>query len=162
MRGWGLGLLLAIVLVACGTSDKDLCTRFYKPYPDYVSGRPSTLRNRMLGAAMAHYNQGDYKQAAEGFRAVVDLDEHDLTARLYLVSALLGAGEPYKAEMHLDRMETASDQSFRDQVEWYNALCWLCSGQLPRALQQARWIASKPAHTYHDEAVALADALSER
>ena len=42
-----------------------------------------------------------------------------MTARMYMASAQLAIGDPYKAEMHLDFMENYKDRSFSDQVEWY-------------------------------------------
>ena len=81
-------------------------------------------------------------------------------ARLYLASALLGSGEPYKAEMHLDFLERVPGAVFKDQTEWYTTLCWLCSRQLDRALGESTRIAAQPAHTYKAEARALAEALT--
>ncbi|HEX2617317.1 MAG TPA: hypothetical protein VHL57_07220 [Flavobacteriales bacterium] len=162
MRSLILASLLLVGLASCTPDKRTLCQRFYEPYPDHVSGRASTRGNLMLTEAMTHYNKGEYAEAANGLRAVVDRNESDLTARMYLVSALIGAGEPYKAEMHLDYMENAKDQNFRDQVEWYNALCWLCTDQQAKALQQAQWIAAKPAHAYKDAAQALALTLTDQ
>ena len=84
-----------------------------------------------------------------------------MTARMYMASAQLAIGDPYKAEMHLDFMENYKDRSFSDQVEWYNALCWLCEGDTARAAKQARWIASRP-QTYRKEAQELAKAISNK
>lgn len=152
-------LPLLLLLYACGTGNGDLCTRFYTPYPDLIGDRPRTANNASLLDAMSAYRQGDYTTAVAGLTGVVDRDGTDRLARLYLASSLLGAGEPYKAEMHLDFLERVPGAPFKDQTEWYNALCWLCSGQAPRALEQCLMIAKRPAHTYKAEAQALAQAL---
>ena len=150
-----------LLLVACGPGDDTLCKRFYTPYPDMVSGRERTRNNAAFLDAMALYKAGDLQSAAEGLKAVVEGEQADNTARMYLASALLGSGQPYKAEMYLDQLENSRDPGNMDQVDWYNALCWLCSGQYGRALQQCIVIARKPAHTYKAEAQLLAETLTD-
>jgi hypothetical protein len=108
---------------------------------------------------MAPYNKQDYEEAIKGFQRILDRDPFDVTARVYMVSAQLGAGHPYKAEMHLDFLENYKARAYSDQIEWYNALCWLCEGDTAKAAQQARWIASRP-HTYKQQAAELAGDLS--
>lgn len=154
-------ILLLLILAGCGGTDTTLCNRYYKPYPDLVGERPRTPRNAGFLDAMAAYNSGNYPAAIAGFTAVLAEDESDMTARMYLASALLGSGEPYKAEMHLDFLERRPRNGFKDQTEWYNALCWLCSGQYERALRQAQAIAALPNHTYKKEAVDLATTLTD-
>jgi tetratricopeptide (TPR) repeat protein len=157
-RMWWMTLLL---LAACGREDDTLCKRFYAPYPDMVSGRERTRANGPFLDAMSLYAKGDLAAAAEGLKAVVEGDHADNGARMYLASSLLGIGQPYKAEMYLDQLENSHDPGFKDQVDWYNALCWLCSGQYARALQQSIHIARQPAHTYKAEAQVLAETLSD-
>lgn len=152
---------LLLLFAACSRPDDTLCKRFFEPYPDMVSQREGTKANKPLIDAMAAYNQKDFATAAVGLRAIIDKNEFDNTARMYLVSALLGSGQPYKAEMQLDFLENTKDQSYRDQVDWYNAMCWLCSGQYERAMRQAIWIADQPAHTYKEQAHQLALTLTD-
>lgn len=155
-------LLPLVFLFACGSGNEDLCTRFYTPYPNHIGERPRTKLNGPLLDAMAAYDKGDFKTAAAGLSSAIDQDGGDRLARLYLASALLGSGEPYKAEMHLDFLERVPGEIFKDQTEWYNTLCWLCSGQNDRALQACTRIASLPAHTYKAEAAELAEALDSK
>ena len=110
---------------------------------------------------MTQYSAKDYPKAIEGLQRVLDEDAGDMTARMYMASAQLAAGDPYKAEMHLDFLENYQGRDYTDQVEWYNALCWLCEGDTAKAAQQARWIASRP-QTYREQAKELADALSPK
>lgn len=154
-----LPLVLCLAALSCAAPEPaSLCDRFFTPYPDLVSQRPRTTRNAGLMDAMEHYAKQDYAAAAKRLQQVVDRDPRDITARLYLVNALLATGDAYRAEMHLDFMENYRDRSFSDQVDWYNAICWLCEGQLERAAEQAAWIAGRP-HSYREEAEALARAL---
>jgi predicted Zn-dependent protease len=155
-------LLPVVFLMACGASDDDLCARFYEPYPNHIGQRPRTEGNSDLLDAMAAYDRGDYVTASAGLSVVIGKDADDRLARLYLASALLGAGEPYKAEMHLDFLERVPGATFKDQTEWYNTLCWLCSGQLDRARTESARIAAQPLHTYKEEAKALNQALIVR
>lgn len=155
-------LLPLILSVACGASEDDLCARFYAPFPNHIGDRPRTNLNASLLDGMAAYDRKDFVEAAEHLGASIAKDASDHTTRMYLASALLGAGEPYKAEMHLDFLERVRGAGFKDQVDWYNSLCWLCSGQFDRALSEATRIAAQPAHTYKAEARALSEALTER
>src|SRR5690606_41493629 len=112
-----LPLVLCLAAVSCAAPEPaSLCDRFFTPYPDLVSQRPRTTRNAALLDAMAHYAQQDYAVAAERLQQVVDRDPRDITARIYLVNALLASGDPYRAEMHLDFMENHRDRSYSDQV----------------------------------------------
>ncbi len=150
-----------LLSMACGKNDDTLCKRYYVPYPDLVGQRQRTAQNAAFLDAMAFYDRGEYAAAAQGLKTYVDKNEKDVTARMYLASALLGAGEPSKAEMHLDFLERSPNIGFKDQVEWYNALCWLCSGQYTRCLQQCMWITQRPAHTYKQQAQELVDMLTD-
>ncbi len=153
---------LALIAFSCTPNDPAaLCERFFTPYPDHVSDRSRNALNADLLDAMAFYADTDYENAITGLQRVLDRDAYNMTARMYMASAQLAAGHPYKAEMHLDFMENYKDRSFSDQVEWYNALCWLCEGDTARAAKQARWIASKP-QTYRKEAQELADAIENK
>lgn len=150
------------LLLGCSADKGDPCTRFYKPYPNHIGQRPRTEANAGLLDAMAAYDRNDFATAAAGLSAVIEKDADDRLARMYLASALLGAGEPYKAEMHLDFLERIPGETFRDQTEWYNTLCWLCSGQVGRALAESTHISKLPAHTYKEEAAALTQALTDK
>ncbi len=162
LRHMRWSLVLLILLGACTSDDGDPCSRFYKPYPNLIGQRPRTEANAALLDAMAAYDRGDLASAATGLSSVVEKSPDDRLARLYLASALLGAGEPYKAEMHLDFLERVPGATFKDQTEWYNTLCWLCSGQNDRAAQEAARIAALPSHTYKQEAASLSEVLAGR
>ncbi len=153
---------LALIAFSCTSKDPaSLCDRFFTPYPDHVSDRPRNTINAPLVDAMNFYANKEYEKAIAGLQYVLDRDAYNMTARMYMASAQLAIGDPYKAEMHLDFMENYKDRSFSDQVEWYNALCWLCEGDTARAAKQARWIASRP-QTYRKEAQELAKAISNK
>lgn len=156
-----LFIFLALGAVSCTqTSPASLCERFFTPYPDHISSRQRNALNSHLVDAMACYAKADYAQAIIGLQGVLDKDPFDHSARIYMASAQLAAGHPYKAEMHLDFLENYDARSYSDQVEWYNALCWLCEGDTAKAGEQARWIASRK-HTYRKQAKELAEALSQ-
>jgi predicted Zn-dependent protease len=154
-----LYLALAALFPACNGKDPaSLCNRFYTPYPDLVSSQARIGTRNDLLDAIAFYNDGKFTEALPGLQQVIQRDPGNSLVRMYLASACLGAGDPYKAEMHLDFLENQADPSFKDQVDWYNALCWLCEGDTARAATQARYITGRP-HTYRKEAQALIDAL---
>lgn len=152
----------ALIAFSCTSNDPaTLCDRFFTPYPDHVSDRSRNAISADLLDAMALYSAKDYEKAITALQRVLDRDTYDMTARLYMANAQLAAGHPYKAEMHLDFMENYKDRGYSDQVEWYNAVCWLCEGDTAKAAKQARWIASRP-QTYRKQAQELADALAKK
>lgn len=154
-------LLLLLLGLSCSTNGpRSLCERFFTPYPDFISQRQRNSANGALLDAMAAYADKDYPTAINGLQRVLDRDGNDMAARLYIANAYLATGDPYKAEMHLDFLENYKAKAFSDQVDWYNALCWLCEGDTAKAGQQARWIASRQ-HTYRKEAKDLAAALAD-
>jgi predicted Zn-dependent protease len=152
--------ILVLLIAGCGSSSTTLCKQFYKPYPNIVGERQRTKDNAPFVDAMGAYDRGDFQAASEQLGKVIERTPNNYAARMYLASALLATGEPYKAEMHLDFLERARTSGFNDQVDWYNALCWLCSAQYARALRQAQLIVAKPAHTYKAEATELVNLLN--
>ncbi|MBP8824771.1 MAG: tetratricopeptide repeat protein [Flavobacteriales bacterium] len=158
MRSASLALALFLTICSCSESEQ-LCNRFFSPYPDLVSQRQRNPLNGDFLDAMALYADKDYAEAIPALQQVVERDARNTAARFYLVNAILAEGDPYKAEMHLDFMENYRDRNYSDQVDWYNALCWLCEGNADKAREQAEWIAGR-AHTYRTQAAELAEALS--
>lgn len=157
-----LPILLAMGLLACKRDQAtDPCSRFFTPYPDHVSDRLVTQRSQGLVEAMAAYNAQRHDEAATLLNAHLDRYPQDHAARMYLASSYLATGRPYEAEFQLDYLERTRQVVFKDPVDWYNALCWLCSGQTDRALQQAERIAAQRRHTYKAEAQELVEALRE-
>ncbi len=143
-------------LSGCGDGGSP-CHRHFEPYPDLVSGRMRTAENATLLDAMTYYAAGNYAAAATGLAA--HIEQHPQQADvgyLYLANCDLALGRPYEAELQLDFLERWPGRTFRDEIDWYNALCLLCSGQDGRALDAARAIAAAPAHRYKQQAAALA------
>lgn len=154
-----LFVVLIILLISCEKSGKDLCTTFYQPYPDMVSGRFRTERNSLFLDAMGAYARRDYASAAEQLKIHVEQRREDDAARLYLCCAYLSTGRPYDAELQLDFIEQGGRPGFRDQVDWYNAMCMICSGQPDRAVEVADKILAAKVHTYKNEAQRLKEAF---
>jgi len=154
-------LLVVMVLSAC-TGGKEPCKAFFEPYPDLVSGRFRTERNATFLDGMAAYGRGDFATAAQYLKLHVENRRDDDAARLYLACSYLAMGRPYDAELQLDFLEKSTRPGFRDQVDWYNALCWTCSGQYGRAVEQCDRILAAKAHTYTAEATRLKEALQGR
>ncbi|MCB0794998.1 MAG: tetratricopeptide repeat protein [Flavobacteriales bacterium] len=150
-------------MIGCSSAPEDPCTRFFEPYPDLVSGRMRHRQNAALVDAMKAYSAGDHATAITGLERYMEQGaEGRSDARIYLASSYLAVGRPYDAEFQLDQLERSPNKSFAEVVEWYDALCWLCSGQFGRALEQARSIAARPRHTYKEQAVALMEDLEGR
>ncbi|QQR86525.1 MAG: hypothetical protein IPJ76_18390 [Flavobacteriales bacterium] len=154
-------LLPLIVLgTACGSGDA--CKDHFTPYEDVVSGRLRTERNAAFIDGMAHYAQGDFLEASTLLATHVEGSDHEPLPRLYLACSYLATGKPYDAELQLDLIERDDHDAFRDHVDWYRALCHVCSDQVPRARTELQAIVAKPRHTFHAQAEALLNDLPDR
>lgn len=151
-------LPLLILFAACGPRET-LCESHFSPYPDAVSGRVRTAENAALLDGMSAYARGDFSAAVPALSTYLAAKEHDGQARLYLAVSSIAIGEPFQAELQLDFMDREDVNSFNDQIEWYRALCLVCSDQHDRALQAATAIASSERHTYKAEAAHLMEDL---
>lgn len=148
-----------LLLASCARQAAgDPCAAAFEPYADHVTGRARDSRNGAYIDAMASYARGDYREAAAALGAYLDQRGADRRAYLYLAVSQLAAGQPYEAELSLDKLRQSNLPGFKDPLEWYTVLCWLCSGQEARALEGARRIAAGP-HTYREQARRLAATL---
>ena len=102
------------------------------------------------------YNAKDCA-VVEKLKVFVQKRNSDRSAQLYLACSYLALNKPYDAELALDHVENGGLGQFRDEVEWYTVVCWVCSDQLDRARIGAKKIADRK-HTYQQQA---ADLLSE-
>lgn len=148
-----------IALTACGP-EVPACQRFFAPYPDLNPSRARTVRNGDLVDAMALYARNDHAAAAKVLERYLAGDpESESTGHFYLANCYLALGRPYDAERELDFVERDRLRPFQDEVDWYNLLCMVCSGQHERALERARSIAAQARHAYRTKAVNVIDAL---
>lgn len=157
-----LPLLVCCALVtACGSGGdaSSLCKDTFEPYRDLTIGQAPTERNRIFLDAMEHYRSGDFNGTADSLKVYVQQRDAQASARLYLACSYLALDRPYDAELQLDKLEQSTTRQFKDQCAWYTVVCWVCSGQYPRALQGAREIAGSGRHTYTTEASNLIEAL---
>jgi tetratricopeptide (TPR) repeat protein len=160
-RRWAPVILLMLLLhPSCGTADdRELCDRYFEPYPDLISSRSTTRAHQGYVNAMSLYAEGDFEGALDSLKAYLRVPGFEKSAHLYVAMCLLATGEPEQAELHIDHLENSNIKGFRDQSEWYTLLSWVCSGQYQRALPEARRI-SGARHTYREQASALARDLA--
>lgn len=154
--------LLPFLLLSCDrpVEREALCKQHFTPYPDMISGQVRDARNSPYLDAMAHYAEGDYEAAAIMLQHFIEeRREAPKSALIYLASCHLAIGNPFEAELALDKLENSTERGFADQCEWYTTLCWLCSGQWERARSGAEAIAGEPQHTYKHKAALLAEEL---
>ena len=144
-----------------GSSDNDLCTATFEPYPDLITGRVISPQHLTLLHGMEAYSAGDHAQAVDSLTTYLRFRAANKAAHLYLANAYLALGKPYDAELQLDHLENSNLGDYRDQTEWYTVVCWVCSGQPDRALTGARKIAQGRRHTYKREAERLIAALEK-
>jgi tetratricopeptide (TPR) repeat protein len=159
-----VALALATLVAACNNTPdtRDLCERTFVPYPDLVTGRVVIGHQKLLLSGMEAYGAGDYAKAVEDLEDYLKTPNKKRYAHLYLASSYLALGKPFEAELHLDHLENSTlAESYRDQTEWYTVVCWVCSGQLDRALAGARRIAEGRRHTYQREAEQLVKELGK-
>ena len=155
-------LFLAVTGIACASPSSTPCERFFEPYPDLVTGTARTAANAQLLDAMTHYTAGEFEAAVKDLQGFIETHPQDADRPyLYLANCYLALGKPYDAELQLDFLERWPLKPFRDEIDWYNALCMVCSDQLDRALEQAQAIATAPRHTYRAQAQELVKALAK-
>jgi predicted Zn-dependent protease len=153
--------LYALMLLAgCAPSDRsDPCKAFFTPYPDLYADVERNAENAAFLDAMSYYRNGDHARAVEGLSDYARRKGSNRIALLYLANSLLATGRPFDAELQLDHLDRTRLKGTRDENEWYTLLCWVCSGQLERALPEAQRIAGMKRHTYSKEAAELVTAL---
>lgn len=151
--------LLPLILLSIACNSGDACKDHFTPYEDVASGRLRTESNAAFVDGMAHYANGRFAEASALLAAHVERSDHEPLPRLYLACSYLAMGKPYDAELQLDLIARDDHDAFRDHVEWYRALCHVCSGQGPRARTELQTIVAKPRHTFHDQAAALLNDL---
>ncbi|MBK6776709.1 MAG: hypothetical protein IPG74_13040 [Flavobacteriales bacterium] len=146
--------LISLALLGCNAPAT--CEDHFVPYPDMISGRARTAKNGVLLDGMRAYAEGDHATASELLSTYLSGYAPEQQIRLYLANSLIALGKPFDAELQLDFLERDGGKVFKDQIEWYRALCFLCSDQRDRALQAATLIASSPQQAYKEEAALLA------
>jgi hypothetical protein len=155
-------MAVCLLFIACGTTTDraKLCSDFFEPYADLISGQLSDGRNEGYLAAMAHYREGRYAEAEAGLSAYMESRrDFQKSAYLYLAVSQLALGRPFDAELTIDKLEHSSVKGFADQCAWYTVLCLVCSEQWSRGLAEAQAIAASPRHTYRKQAAELAKRL---
>ncbi len=148
MKIW---LIPILFLSACIGEQEDLCTKYDLVYPDHISGRVATPRNVNLLKGSEAYAAGNYELAVTHFTAHSAIYTKQPASYLYKAVSQLQLGKPYDAERTLDQLEGLPDKSFSDQVDYYNTLCLICSGQPERALKAAKQMSEKSRHSYLEE-----------
>src|SRR5688572_4304382 len=160
MRSLQLFLVMLLMHSCDQAEKKDLCDRYFEPYPDLISTRLSAdPMDTAYVNAMRHYSAGEFDRAANGLSGYIQQRGFEKSAHLYLGMCLLAMDLPYDAELQFDHLENSRVKDFRDQTEWYTLLCWVCSEQNARAHTEARRIAAAEHHTYKKAATQLADDL---
>ena len=148
MKIWLAPLLF---LTACMGEREDLCKKYELIYPDHISGRIETARNMNLLKGAEAYSAKNYELAITYFTKHADIYKTRPAAYLYKAVSQLQLGMPFDAERTLDAIEDLPDKSFSDQVDYYNVLCLICSGQPERALETAKKVSAKARHSYRLE-----------
>lgn len=158
--GWLM--VLVFVLAACNNEkDADACKTFFRPYPDLFANTERSPRNAALLDAMAKYRTGDYANAEHMLKAYLGQPDHKDIALIYLASAQLAQGRPFDAELQLDHLEKSNLKDIREETEWYTLLCWVCSEQHDRAVEEARRMAGLARHTHQRDAQELLNKLEQ-
>jgi|APTNR8051073442_1049403.scaffolds.fasta_scaffold00489_23 predicted Zn-dependent protease len=159
MRSIGACSLFALLVACGGSAQEELCEQVFEPYPDMITGRSRTTLNSTYLDGMALYSAGDYAGARDSIERFLRTQRADLTGYMYLASAYLALGDPYKAELQLDHLGRGNNLHFDDQISWYTVVCWVCSGQIERARTGAARIAEGRSHTYRADAKRLLNLL---
>lgn len=134
-------------------SHEELYSRYFKPYPDLISGRNDAPDNDMLSDLMFYYNQQDYQNAVKTLEQLQSVDKPLI--RLY-------AGIAYLNTDHLTEAKEAfaavadTQKIYRNEALWYLSLTYLREQKQKEAQRLLKVIITEGREgLYLDNAVSL-------
>ena len=150
----------ALLVSSCTPSEKgSLFDKYFEPYTDLVSGQQLTDRNSALLDGMKAYGKGEYQNAIDLLSQYSSREPDIASPYFYMGICYLALDKPFDAELMFDHLDRIVPNNFKDQSEWYIALCLLNSGQNDRCLDQLVTILDHRAHAYSQEAEDLKEDL---
>ena len=133
---WAAVLLLISIplyyfIVESGTSNKDLYTAYFEPYPNVLG--PSRDDDSFGIYGMSEYVAKDYKQAIEKLSNSLSTASQNDAIRLYLGISLMETGQGPEAIRVFDQI---SDKSrFTHQAKWFSSLAYLAQNKTKAAIR---------------------------
>lgn len=160
---WRIIGIAATVLIAVGVylwfdgqQNGDPFDAYFEPYAMVLTERAAAdtaTVDRLVTTAVRQYTQGEFRQAAESFAKLRDIDPSAPAYTFYEGVARLGAGEHDQAVDALRELLDMPDHLLVQQGRWYLALAQWENGQQDEALANMELI--QPGEFKYDEARAI-------
>jgi tetratricopeptide (TPR) repeat protein len=150
---WAVAAILIVLIGAVfftdifksSTSDpQQLFASNFEPYQMILNTRSGQNlegnKQEQLNEALEAYAQKKYTKAASIFEDLTSDNADQELYELYAAVSRLAAGQAVTAAEKLEKLQSYSSPSLRQQIRWYLALAHLKSGQLEQAKKQLKKI----------------------
>jgi tetratricopeptide (TPR) repeat protein len=135
-------LLVILVAIAGGTflfrdttlSTNEIIEKYYQPYEAVTSTRSDQqISAEDYNIALEYYKIRDFKQAALYFTKVLETEPDNMgTTLLNGISNYEIKNYPV-AELSFEKVITDNKNYYVDHAQWYLALCYMQTGEIPKA-----------------------------
>lgn len=138
----------------------------FEVYQDVITDRGTTDAST-LQIGMGLYGKGEYKEATEALSKYITQEINNevapaelLPARFYLANAQLASGDIEGATTNF-KIVSSSENSFQQQSDWFLALTFLKSNNIPNTKAQLNLILQNEKHSYAKKAKKLLEVIGE-
>ena len=138
----------------------------FEAYQDVITDRGSSDVST-LKIGMGLYNKGTYDEAAEALEKYITQEINNdrppnelLPARFYLANAQLAEGNIESAVNNF-KIVSSSENSFQQQSDWFLALAFLKTDNLPNTKAQLNLILQNKKHSYAKKAGKLMEVIKK-
>jgi len=143
------------------TNDR-IVSQFYKPYDVTLVNRSANGHiDRTLMDAMYQYENGQYRDAIESFKLVLNADPDMTASSFYSGISYFELEEYLNADKSFTKVIEHDDNLYIEQAKWYRGLVYVTMNETEKAKVQFRQIASKEGY-YRDEAERILKLLRKK
>jgi tetratricopeptide (TPR) repeat protein len=118
-------------------SNDEIMDRYYKPYVATTSTRSEeVVKNRDYKLALEYYNIHDYRNAAMYFTKVLKNEPGNMHSELLNGISNFEIQNYPEAEGSLSKVISDNNNYYIDHAQWYLALCYIRTDEMPKAIEQ--------------------------
>lgn len=141
------------------TSD-EILDRYYKPYETAISSRSAeAITNSDYNLAIEYYNIHDYRNAAIYFDKVIKSRPGDMHSTLLSGISNFETKNYPEAKRSFSQVIDDNNNYYIDHAQWYLALCYICTDEMEKAVEQLG-IIEKSATIYRKDARKILKSLN--
>jgi len=118
-------------------SNDEIMDRYYKPYVATSSTRSEeVVKNSDYKLALEYYNIHDYRNAALYFSKVLKNEPGNMHSELLNGISNFEIQNYPEAEGSLSKVISDNNNYYIDHAQWYLALCYIRTDEMPKAIEQ--------------------------